>query len=128
MVTLFFIAFPVFLVIDLAWLGFVARHFYKDQLGALMSPKPNWVAAIIFYLLFVAGLVFFVIQPSVEKADIAHALLTGAFFGLVTYATYDLTNLATLRNWPLKMTLVDLLWGTVLGALVAVITTWIGLR
>jgi len=87
-----------------------------------MKPDINWFAAIIFYLLFIAGLVTFVISPAIEKHSWVHALLFGALFGLITYATYDLTNLATLKNWPVLVTIVDLIWGTVLSASISVIT------
>lgn len=121
-IKLFLIALPVFFAIDMLWLGFVAKSFYRNQIGFLMTPDVNWVAAIIFYLIFIAGLVVFVISPAVEKEMWTHALLFGALFGLVTYATYDLTNLATLKDWPLLVTIVDLVWGMALGALVSFAT------
>ena len=121
-IKLYAIALPVFFAIDMVWLGLVANNFYKSQIGSLMKPDINWVAAILFYLLFIVGLVLFVIAPAVEKVSWTHALLFGAFFGFITYATYDLTNLATLKDWPLLVTVVDLAWGTVLGALVSVLT------
>jgi uncharacterized membrane protein len=123
---LFFVAVPVFFAIDMLWLGVVARRFYADQLGHLMRRDVNWTAAVIFYLIFVLGLVVFVVVPAVDAGEWGRALGYGAFFGFVTYATYDLTNLATLRDWPLTMTLVDLAWGAVLAASVASITYWIG--
>jgi uncharacterized membrane protein len=113
---LYGITFIIFFAIDLFWLGVVAKNIYKQQLGELMSPTVNWIAAIIFYLLFIGGLVFFVLMPAVESGSIAKALLHGALFGLITYATYDLTNLATLKGWPIQITLIDLAWGTFLGA------------
>ena len=121
-IKLFLIALPVFFVIDMVWLVLVAKDFYQKQIGFLMRSDINWYAAIIFYLLFVAGLVTFVILPAMEKHSWLHALLFGAFFGLITYATYDLTNLATTKNWPLLVTIVDLIWGTVLAASISVIT------
>jgi uncharacterized membrane protein len=119
---LFAIALPVFFVIDMTWLVVVAKKFYQEKIGFLMRPDINWLAAIIFYLLFITGLVLFVIQPAVEKHSWAHALIFGALFGLITYATYDLTNLATLKDWPLTVTIVDLIWGTVLASSISVIT------
>jgi len=121
-IKLFLIALPVFFVIDMIWLVLVAKKFYNRHLGFLMRPDINWYAAGLFYLLFIAGLVVFVISPAVEKHSLLHALLYGALFGLITYATYDLTNLATLRDWPMLVTVVDLLWGMVLSASVSVIT------
>ncbi len=121
-IKLYLIALPVFFIIDMIWLGLIANNFYKNQIGFLMKPDINWTAAIIFYLLFIVGLVLFVVMPAVEKGSWTHALLFGALFGLITYATYDLTNLATLKDWPLLVTIVDLAWGASLGALVSVIT------
>ena len=125
---LYLIALPVFFAIDILWIGFIARDFYKNQIGFLMKPDVNWPAAIIFYLLFLVGLVLFVIEPAVEKKEWSKALWMGAFFGLITYATYDLTNLATLKDWPLKMVVVDMLWGTVLSASVATGTYFIATK
>ena len=121
-IKLFLIALPVFFVIDMVWLVLVAKKFYQEQIGFLMKPDINWFAAIIFYLLFIAGLVIFVISPAVEKHSWVHALIFGALFGLITYATYDLTNLATLKDWPLLVTVVDLIWGTVLASSISIIT------
>jgi len=124
-IKLYAIALPVFFAIDMVWLGLVAKNFYKSQIGFLMKPDINWTAAIIFYLLFIVGLVLFVIMPAVEKGSWMYALLFGALFGFITYATYDLTNLATLKDWPILVTIVDLAWGATLGALVSVITYFI---
>lgn len=119
---LYAIALPVFFAIDMIWLGLVAKDFYRGQIGSLMKSDINWTAAISFYLLFIVGLVVFVITPAVEKGSWTYALVFGAFFGLITYATYDLTNLATLKDWPILVTLVDLAWGAVLAASVSVVT------
>jgi uncharacterized membrane protein len=110
---------PIFFAIDMLWLGVIARNFYRVEMGGLLRTDFNWTAAIIFYFIFLCGLVAFVIQPAVERADWHHALIWGAFFGFCTYATYDLTNLATLQGWTLRLTLVDILWGTVLAASVS---------
>jgi uncharacterized membrane protein len=119
---LFLIALPVFFAVDMVWLVLVAKKFYSTHIGFLMKPDINWYAAGIFYLLFIGGLVAFVISPAVEKHSLMHALIYGALFGLITYATYDLTNLATMKDWPLLVTIVDLAWGMVLSASVSVIT------
>ena len=119
---LYAIALPVFFVIDMVWLGLVAKNFYRDQIGFLMKSDILWTPAIVFYLLFVVGLVAFVIAPAIEKNSWVHALLFGALFGLITYATYDLSNLATLKDWPLLVTVVDLAWGTTLAASVSTVT------
>lgn len=127
-IKLFMIAIIVFFAIDMIWLVFVAKNFYQKHIGFLMRPDINWIAAIVFYLLFIVGLVTFVISPAVEKHSWIHALLFGALFGLITYATYDLTNLATLKDWPVIVTIVDLIWGTVLSASISVITYLIANR
>ncbi len=116
------IAIAVFFALDMAWLGLVAKDFYAKHIGFMLKPDVNWGAAILFYLLFIVGLVLFVIAPALEKNSLTHALLFGALFGLITYATYDLTNLAMTKDWPLIVTVVDLCWGTVLAASVSVIT------
>lgn len=119
---LYAIALPVFFAIDMVWLGFVAKNFYRSQIGFLMRSDVNWVAAIAFYLLFIVGLIFFVVAPAVEKESWMYALFVGALFGLISYATYDLTNLATTKDWPLLVTFVDLAWGAVLAASVSTVT------
>ncbi len=122
---LYCIALPLFFGMDMVWLGVIAKNFYTKQIGVLMAPKVNWVAAVLFYLLFLVGLVIFVIAPAVEKDSWGRAITLGALFGLITYATYDLTNLATLKNWPLSLTVVDLVWGAVLAASVSTGTFFI---
>jgi uncharacterized membrane protein len=119
---LFGIALPVFFAIDMLWLGLIAKDFYAKQIGGLMKPNINWTAAIIFYLIFIACLVVFVIMPAVVKNSWSHAVLMGALFGFVCYATYDLTNLAVAKDWPVFVTIIDLIWGAVLAASVSVIT------
>lgn len=122
---LYAIALPVFFAMDMVWLGLVAKNFYRDQIGFLMKSEINWAAAFVFYLLFILGLVLFVISPAIEKNSWVHALLFGALFGVVTYATYDLSNLATLQDWPLLVTIVDLAWGATLAASVSTATYFI---
>jgi uncharacterized membrane protein len=122
---LYLISLPVFFAIDMIWLGLISTNFYQKQIGFLMKSNINWLAAIIFYLIFIAGLIIFVINPAVSKNSWIDALLFGALFGMITYATYDLTNLATLKDWPLIVSIVDIFWGSILGALVSVITYFI---
>lgn len=124
-IRLYLITLPVFFVIDLIWLAIVARKLYFSQLGSLMSNNINWLAAIIFYLLFIVGLIIFVIQPSIAKHSWMQALILGALFGFFAYATYDLTNLATLKNWPTLISIIDMAWGTVLSASVSTIVYFI---
>ena len=114
-IKLFIISFVIFFVIDLIWLGVVAKNLYQKYIGKLLKKDVNWVAAIVFYLLFIAGLVLFVLIPGVDKNSLSHVMIYGALFGFITYATYDLTNLATLKDWPKEITLIDLAWGTFLG-------------
>jgi uncharacterized membrane protein len=121
-IKLYAIALPVFFAIDMVWLGLVAKNFYAKQIGFLMKTNVNWTAAIIFYLLFIVGLILFVIQPGLDKNSWQNVLVMGAIFGLITYATYDLTNLATIKDWPLTVTIVDLVWGMVLSASVSTIS------
>lgn len=109
----------VFFAIDMVWLGVLAKNLYRKHLFGLMADQVNWTAAIVFYLLFIVGIFVFVILPAVEKNSLITALLLGAFFGIVTYATYDLTNLATLKNWPLPIVFIDIAWGAVLTSLVS---------
>lgn len=115
---MYIIALIIFVAIDAVWLGLIAPKFYKAQIGHLMTDKPNFIAAALFYLIFIVGVVYFVISPAVEAKSIGKVLLSGSLFGLITYATYDLTNLATLKKWPLKVTIVDLVWGTSLSTLI----------
>ena len=119
---LYAIALTTFLVIDLVWLGVVARSFYQTQLGHLMRANVNWTAAIGFYLLFVVGIVVLVVLPAIERQSLLRALLLGGLLGLVTYAAYDLTNLAILEGFPLIVAVVDIAWGTLLCASVSAIT------
>ena len=113
------LTFAVFLLIDMAWLGFIAKGLYKKYLSGFLSEQVNWTAAIVFYLLFVVGVFIFAIMPSVEKGSVVSAMVLGALFGFFTYATYDLTNLATLKNWPLTIVFIDILWGSVLTGIVS---------
>jgi len=128
MLVLYLITLAVFFLIDMIWLGVVAKGFYRKHLGPLMSPKVNWAAAILFYLLFIVGLVVFAVRPALAAGKPVQALLLGALLGLISYATYDLTNLATLKDWPIVVTVVDLIWGTVLGGSVSFIAALIGRR
>ncbi len=122
LIKMYLIALIIFVIIDGIWLGFIAKDLYKKEIGHLLASNPNWIAAVIFYLLFLVGLVYFVINPGVEKESIINVLISGALFGLLTYSTYDLTNLATLKEWPLKITIIDLIWGTSLSTIVSTAT------
>ena len=116
------------LVLDGLWLGLVARGFYRRHLGFLMTDQVNWAAAGAFYVLYAIGLTVFVVLPGIDSGSVGAAVWRGALFGLVAYATYDLTNQATLRSWPTIVTAVDLGWGTLLSAAVGAIATFAVLR
>ena len=116
------IAIVIFVCIDAIWLGLIAPKFYRTHLSHLLSDKPNFKAAAIFYLLYILGLGYLAIWPAITDAKLGFAFLNGAVFGLVAYATYDLTNLATLKQWPIKVTIVDLIWGTSLSAMISGLT------
>lgn len=118
----FGVTFIVFMGIDLIWLGFVAKNLYAKYLGYLMAPKINWLAALIFYVIFIIGILYFVIAPSLVDRNLGQLILRAALFGFITYATYDLTNLATVRDWPITITIIDLIWGTTLSTSVSLIS------
>jgi len=124
-IKLYALTVPVFFIFDLIWLGVLAKGFYQKNLNALLSPKVNWPAAIIFYLIFIAGILIFAVIPAVVKDSWRHAVLWGALFGFFTYMTYEFTNLALLKNWPLNIVFVDILWGVVLCTAVATISFFI---
>lgn len=115
---IYLLTIPVFFLIDMVWLGFVARNFYREQIGHLLG-DVNWIAAVIFYLVYIVGIVLFAISPAIKSGSWTTALLWGAVFGFFAYATYDFTNLATLKDWPVLVTVVDIAWGTVLTGSVA---------
>ena len=112
----------IFVLIDAVWLSVVAKNFYKNNIGHLMAKKPNFLPAVIFYALYILGLVFFVITPAIEKDSVNYAIGAGAFLGLLMYATYDLTNNATLKAWPAKVTIIDMIWGATITSVVSSIT------
>lgn len=122
----YLIATVTFFVIDMAWLGFFARSFYKAKLGFILSDKVNWPAAIIFYLIYIGGILFFAVLPALLEQNWMLALINGAVLGMLCYATYDLTNMATIDKWPLVVVIVDIIWGIVLTGGVATITYFIG--
>ena len=101
-----------FLAIDTAWLVAIAKNFYQSQIGQLLAPSPNLAAAGLFYLMYIAAVIFFAVWPALQSGSVGKAALYGALFGLCAYGTYDLTNLATLKDWPVTLVLVDMAWGT----------------
>lgn len=124
----YLVAAVVFLVLDLAWLGLVAQGLYERLLGDLLAEQPNVAAAVAFYAIFLAGLVYFVIAPAVEARSLRSALFRGAAFGLVTYATWDLTSLAVIEGFPAAIVPIDMAWGAVLAAAVSTVTFLVSQR
>ena len=122
----YLIALIIFVILDGIWLGFIGGNIYKKYIGFLLTETPIWIAAIIFYLLFVVGIVVFVVLPGMEEKSLWVIVSRAALFGLVTYATYDLTNFATIKSWPIQITIIDLIWGTCLSSIVGVTTIIIG--
>lgn len=121
-IKVFLIALIIFLILDFIWLGLVAKNLYQNEIGTLLKTKFNFVAAFIFYIIFIIALTIFVIIPAINNNSLKEVILLGALFGLVTYATYDLTNFATLEGFTIKIVIIDLLWGTTLGTLTSTLT------
>ncbi|HZJ85711.1 MAG TPA: DUF2177 family protein [Erysipelotrichaceae bacterium] len=115
----YLITFIVYFIVEIAWLTLIARNFYAKYLGHLMADNPNLLVSLIYFVVAVAGLVFFAVNPALDKNSLAYALMAGAIFGLMTYATYSMTNFATLKDWPALVTLVDVGWGIVLNGISA---------
>lgn len=115
----------IFLLFDMAWLGTMAGRLYRPTLGDILLAEVNLLPAIAFYLIYPAGLVVFAVIPALKSGGVAQAALSGALFGFFSYLTYDLTNQATLRNWTSQLTLIDIAWGTLLGAIAAAAACWI---
>ena len=110
-----------FAVVDTLWLGVVARGFYRAELGDLLAGEVRLGAAVLFYLVYAAGITIFAVLPGIRTESLVTALVMGGLFGFFAYATYDLTNLATLRGWPVRMSVVDIAWGTMLTAVTAAV-------
>lgn len=113
------LTFLVFFIVDMAWLGFIAKGIYNKYLGSFLHSDVNWAAAIVFYIIFIIGISIFVIYPAVAKNSLPYAIIYGALFGVFTYATYELTNMATLKDWPIQIVIIDIIWGAVLTAIVS---------
>ena len=128
-IKLYALTIPVFFVIDIIWLGVIAKGFYRRHLGFLLSPDVNWAAAIVFYLMYIAGILFFAVRPALNDNSWQQAVLLGGLYGFFTYATYDFTNLATIKDWPPVIVLVDILWAVclcmVVSALSFAIAKWL---
>ena len=116
------IATVFFFAIDMLWLGVIAKKLYREKLGFILSDEVNWTAAIVFYFIYIAGILFFAVYPALRDFSWQTALLNGAVLGFLCYATYDLTNMATIAKWPLQIVLIDIVWGTVLTGSVSILT------
>ncbi len=110
----------VMLAIDMIWLGYIAKPWYQAGIGHLMSPAPNWAAVAVFYTMFPVGLMLFAVIPQAATEGFLKVALWGAAFGFFTFATYDLTNLAILKNYPLQLAVIDMAWGTCVSAVAAI--------
>ena len=117
--TAYGVAFVVFFAIDLVWLGKIAKTLYRKEIGSLLLERPNWTAGILFYLIYLVGIVVFAILPANSWLE---SLGYGVLFGFIAYATYDLTNLATMKNWSIKITIIDLVWGSFISGMTAMIS------
>ena len=124
-----YLSFLVALVaIDLVWLLGLAKNLYRDQMGDLMASEPKLIAGLAFYLIYALGVCIFVIMPALSKQSWIYAVQYGALFGLFCYMTYDLTNLATIKNWPLMITIIDLIWGSLVTATTASVSYYLSKR
>ncbi|CAN7401496.1 DUF2177 family protein [Caballeronia sp. LjRoot29] len=118
----------VFLVLDAIWLGVISRSLYQREIGGLLLAKPNFVAAAVFYVIYIAGMVYFCVVPGIVEQSALRGLMNGAIFGIVAYATYDLTNLATLKGWSTTLVFVDVAWGAVASAAASAVAVAITTR
>jgi uncharacterized membrane protein len=109
----------VMIALDLLWLGVIAKGFYGRELAALLRPEVRWGPALLFYFIYVVAIVVFAVLPAIEKQSLTRAIALGAFFGFAAYAAYDLTSLALIRDFPMKVAVVDMLWGAVITATAA---------
>jgi uncharacterized membrane protein len=127
-VIIYGITFVVFFALDILWLGFLGRNIYRKYLGHHMREKVLWPAAILFYLLYMGGIIWYAVLPGIEAGSPGAALLHGMLFGFITYMTYELTSLAVIREWSLPIVIIDITWGIVLGGLTSMAVTWIALK
>jgi uncharacterized membrane protein len=121
-ILIYAIATVIFFGLDMLWLGGIAKNLYRQKLGFILSDEVNWIAAFTFYFLYIAGILFFAVLPGLKEGNWQTTLTNGAVFGFMCYATYDLTNMATVKNWPLSIVVIDMVWGTVLTGSVSVLT------
>jgi uncharacterized membrane protein len=127
-ILLYLITTVIFFAIDMVWLGFVAKDFYRKHIGGLLADNVNWLPAIIFYLLYIGGILFFAVHPAIKSGAWQTALLNGALLGMLCYATYDFTNMATLKNWSYTVVWVDIIWSIVLTGSVSTLSFFVARR
>ena len=121
----FIFASAIFLIIDIIWLSFAVKNFYKPNIGPLLNDKPVMWAAILFYLIYVVGLTLVVLQPALANKSVFQAFWMGIVFGVVAYGTYNLTNMATIKNWSVNVVIVDMVWGGILTGVAAGMSLYI---
>ncbi|MGM0446002.1 MAG: DUF2177 family protein [Bacillota bacterium] len=124
----YILAFLVFIIIDSIWLGLITKKLYRKQIGFLLKENFDMKVALVFYLVFIVGLVFFVLNNAIINQSWQYALFAGMFYGFITYATYDITNLATIKDWPVMLTVIDIIWGSLLCGATSIITYFISIN
>ena len=122
----FLLTVPIFFAVDIVWLGFLGKPLYQKYLGHLMAKDVNWKAAIVFYLLFIVGILIFAVYPALKMDKVSYAIIYGALFGFFTYMTYELTNLAVIKDWAWQIVPIDIIWGVGLCTLVSLGSFYIG--
>lgn len=118
-ISAYFAAALIFCLLDFIWLGIVMKDFYAKQMGTLLLANPRWGVAVAFYVLYLAGVVFFAVAPALQFGELSRAALYGALLGLVAYGTYNLTNLATIKAWSAMLAMVDMVWGAIVTSAAA---------
>ena len=118
---LYAITVAIFFAIDILWIGVIAKNLYREKLGFILSDKVNWAAAIIFYLIYIGGIIYFAVAPAIQAHSLSTAIMNGVLLGILCYATYDLTNMATIAKWPIEIVVIDILWGIFLTGSVSTI-------
>jgi uncharacterized membrane protein len=125
---LYAITVGIFFAIDILWIGVIAKNLYREKLGFILSDKVNWAAAIIFYLIYIGGIIYFAVAPAIQAQSFSTAIINGVLLGMLCYATYDLTNMATIAKWPLSITIIDIIWGGFLTGSCATATYFISTK
>lgn len=121
----FIISLITFVLLDIIWLGVISKNLYSSEIGHLMSERLNYLAVIAFYLVFITGLVILAIMPGLKETELKRTIINAAVLGFVSYATYDLTNYATLKDWPLRVVLIDISWGTFISTITSIVGFYI---